>query len=462
VFDVTDVDSMTGKLVLRIDENRRWQQVDVMHRELGATVRACVRYLRSQDFADEYSVRPSDTIIRLVAAEQPAGATHELLERIRYELAKHDIEFECTVTGHLAPPLSTAADPSQAPSPKARNGGSKSLSDSTKATSNVAVPPEAPPAPREQALPGATERVEKVTFARPAKIAVPRRTRTEAFVRIALLATWLAAAGSATLWGLEYYVTPIQERAYSELHEMFKPSGTVGIWYGTIGSLMIIIGTAMYSLRKRFRFLQGAGRLTGWLQFHIFLCTLGPYLIVLHTSFKFGGIASIAFWSMIAVAASGVLGRYLFAHIPGKISSRRALLQVLEDQQQAIVDAFAGSARAKAGALDQALALGRKRKPKGLLHAFVTGIQNDLTKRWLERKINSRLNVLGMAEADRERAAALVLRQVELERRIALLEPFQRMFAYWHVVHLPMSTVMCVFMLLHIIVAALFGYANFF
>ena len=430
VFDGTSVDSTTGKLVLRIEENRRWQQIDVMHRELGAKVRSCVRYLRSPEFADEYSVGLSDTIVRLVAAEQPGAATLELFERIRYELAKHGIDFEYTVASDMTSRVSRPAYP-HLPG---------------------ALAPEVPPRPASPSKPKKPVEVDA---------ADPARSQT-AITRIVLLVVWLAVAGSATLWGLEYYVMPTQERAYSELHEMFKPNGTVGIWYGTIGSLMIIIGTAMYSLRKRFRFLQRAGRLTRWLQFHIFLCTLGPYLVVLHTSFKFGGIASIAFWSMAAVVASGVLGRYLFAHIPGNINSRRAVLQVLENQQQAIVEAFAGSARVKAGALDQALALGRQRKPKGLLHAFVIGIHNDLTKRWLKRKIDSRLTLLGMAQADRERAAALVLKQVELERRIALLVPFQRMFAYWHVVHLPMSTVMCVFVLLHIIVAALFGYANFF
>jgi hypothetical protein len=464
VFDVTNVDLLNGKLVLRITENRPWQQIDVMHRELGAKVKACVRYIRSQDFADEYNARPGDAVIRLVAAERPAEATRELLQRIRYELAKHDIEFECTVAGRRATPLSAAADPNLAPSPKSQNGNGRSrlVADVSTATRIVAVQTEAPPAPRERERPAAPERVEKATVARPATITAPRRSRTEAFVRIVLLATWLAVAGPATLWGLEYYLTPIQERAYSELHEIFKPSGTVGILYGTVGSVMIVIGTAMYSLRKRFRFLQKAGRLTGWLQFHIFLCTLGPYLVLLHSSFKFAGVAGFAFWSMVAVAASGVLGRYLFAHIPGTINSRRALVLDLERQQKAIVGAYAGNGRVKTDALDQALALGRQRTPKGLLHAFVVGIRNDLTGRWLKRKIKRRLALLGMTAVDRERVTTLVLEQIELKRRVALLEPFQRMFAYWHVVHLPMSTVMCVSVCLHIIIAVLFGYANFF
>jgi hypothetical protein len=502
--DGTTIDDLTGKLVLLIEENQPWQHVDVMNRELAAKVRAYVRYLRSSEFEDEHDLRPSDCIVRLVSAERPGEATLELLERICYELGKHDIEFEYTVAGHLAPPLLASAYPKSATSPKSRNGGSKeSPSDATKPTSDsaiwaqtqpaprshdavssnikprrngngsdvhgnhlepagaVAIPLKAPPAPREQARPSVTEPVKETAVSRPVEITAPERTRRAVTVRIALLVTWLAVAGSATLWGLEYYLMPMQERAYSELHEMFKPNGTVGLWYGIIGSLMIINGTALYSLRKRLAFLRRAGRLTHWLQFHIFLCTLGPYLVVVHTSFKFGGIASIAFWSMVAVVASGVLGRYLFLHIPRNITSRRALLQAVHDRQRAIADGLTARASIKASALDQVLALGRQRKPQGLAHALALSIHNQVSMRSLKRKIDARLALAGMAAADREQATKLVLKQIELEQHIGLLEPFQKMFAYWHVAHLPTSTLMVVVMFLHIIVAALFGYARF-
>ena len=46
-----------------------------------------------------------------------------------------------------------------------------------------------------------------------------------------------------------------------------------------------------------------------WLEFHIFLCTVGPLLVLYHTAFKFGGIVSVSFWSMVLVVLSGVAGK---------------------------------------------------------------------------------------------------------------------------------------------------------
>ena len=53
-----------------------------------------------------------------------------------------------------------------------------------------------------------------------------------------------------------------------------------------------------------------------WLEVHVFCGVIGPVFITFHTSFKFGGIVSVAYWSMIAVVSSGFMGRYLYNHIP--------------------------------------------------------------------------------------------------------------------------------------------------
>ena len=40
-----------------------------------------------------------------------------------------------------------------------------------------------------------------------------------------LAVTWIAVAGFFLFWGLEYYAAPLQERAYRDDHELFKPTG---------------------------------------------------------------------------------------------------------------------------------------------------------------------------------------------------------------------------------------------
>jgi len=99
--------------------------------------------------------------------------------------------------------------------------------------------------------------------------------------------------------GLSYYSTPLEERFYHEQHETYKPSGFIGHGIGIIGSAALLVGVFGYMARKRIRKFTRIGYLKHWLEFHIFFCSLGPVLILYHTTFKFGGIVAISFWCMV-------------------------------------------------------------------------------------------------------------------------------------------------------------------
>ena len=122
--------------------------------------------------------------------------------------------------------------------------------------------------------------------------------------------------------GYQYYNTPLEERFFLPQDELLKPSGILGHGVGILGSLMMIIGVAVYMLRKRVRRFFSIGYLKHWLEFHIFLCTVGPVLVLFHTAFKFGGIVAVSFWSMVAVVASGVAGRFIYVQIPRTIQGK--------------------------------------------------------------------------------------------------------------------------------------------
>ena len=131
--------------------------------------------------------------------------------------------------------------------------------------------------------------------------------------------------------GYSYYTTSLEERFYHPDHAALKPSGVLGHGLGIVGTLLILIGVFGYMIRKRNRSLQRVGVLKYWLEFHIFLCTLGPVMILFHTAFKFGGIVSVSFWSMVAVVASGVVGRFIYRQIPRTIQGRELSLQEIRD-----------------------------------------------------------------------------------------------------------------------------------
>ena len=142
-------------------------------------------------------------------------------------------------------------------------------------------------------------------------------------IYITVLSAIVIAAFSIIIHiGFSYYNTNVEERFFHPDHITLKPSGILGHGLGIIGSLFMIIGVSAYMARKRFRLLHRIGILKHWLEFHIFLCTLGPILVLYHTSFKFGGLVAISFWSMVAVFLSGIIGRFIYIQITRTIEGR--------------------------------------------------------------------------------------------------------------------------------------------
>ncbi len=138
--------------------------------------------------------------------------------------------------------------------------------------------------------------------------------------------------------GYSYYNTPIAERFYHPDHNEFKPSGLYGHGMGIAGTLLVLIGVFGYMAKKKYRSLARLGRLKYWLEFHIFLCSLGPVLILFHTAFKFGGLVSVSFWSMVAVVASGVIGRFIYIQIPRTIEGRELSLNEVKEMKGNLED----------------------------------------------------------------------------------------------------------------------------
>jgi hypothetical protein len=261
--------------------------------------------------------------------------------------------------------------------------------------------------------------------------------------------------------GFSYYITPLQERPYHPQYESLKPTGIVSHGYGIIGSLMIIGGVALYSSRKRLRLFSGIGKLKYFLEFHIFLCLVGPLLILFHTTFKFGGLVAVSFWSMTAVALSGIAGRYLYIQLPKGIQGNELSAAELMAQNQKLLQTLTTSYRLSPnviGALD-AIALPSKRPAEmSLWEVFVFFITNDLNRRTRTRRILAHIEKRGVPRQQVHRMRTLANQHIVLTRRIAFLQQFHRLFHYWHVVHLPFSIVMFLILFIHVGVAIAFGY----
>ena len=97
--------------------------------------------------------------------------------------------------------------------------------------------------------------------------------------------------------------------------EIPPASGLFGHGIGIVGFIMMLMTETLYSLRKRSRSVRW-GRMSTWLQFHIFTGLVGPYMVLLHTSWKFNGIAGVTTLFTVIIVVSGFIGRYIFTRIP--------------------------------------------------------------------------------------------------------------------------------------------------
>jgi hypothetical protein len=270
---------------------------------------------------------------------------------------------------------------------------------------------------------------------------------------------WIATAVLVTVPGLEYYALPAAERAHSSLAELWSPTGLWGQGLGIVGSLMMIIGVVGYMIRKRVRVLEKFGALRHWLTVHIFLCTLGPYFVLLHTTFKFGGIISVAFWSMVAVVVSGVFGKYVYNHIPKTLQGRFVDIEQIRTQMRDVAERIQEQTGIAADDLRAALDLGvQGNRALGLVGAMGVAVRSDL-RSWKQRRtLSGLLQTHQVPPRLQGTVLQLATRQAQLQRQALLLQPFQRLFHYWHVFHLPFAITMFVILGVHVAVAVAFGY----
>jgi hypothetical protein len=274
------------------------------------------------------------------------------------------------------------------------------------------------------------------------------------FLSVIVLFTLIAI----TWYGMQYYNTSLEERFYHPDHDFLKPSGALGHGLGILGSLLMIIGVSTYMARKRFRWMLRMGKLEHWLEFHIFLCTLGPIMVLFHTAFKFGGIVAISFWSMVAVFLSGVIGRFIYLQIPRSIEGQELSLNEInglksdigailkrdynlnEESYNDIVD----STKRKAEAYHPNMLKRYFRKVKADSKAI--------------RKVKSVLKRNNLSHNETKKVLKLVSNEISLNRKIDRLQTMQNLFKYWHVAHLPFALVMLIIMIIHVIVTIVFGY----
>ncbi len=273
-----------------------------------------------------------------------------------------------------------------------------------------------------------------------------------------------------TIYGFDYYTLPREMRPFSEKHELLRPSGLIGINLGIFGTVLFFVIFA-YALRKVIPWMGRIGTARQWMDFHIIAGVTAPVIIAFHASFKFNNIAGVAFWIMLAVALSGIVGRYLYSQIPRSLNAAEISYNELEAGEDSLTDALRRQSVYTQEKLARIFAMPTAEHVRktwaivtisemvllDLRRPFqIAALRRDAST--IGQSVRSFGGFFSTGNEEIERIVSLVRQKASLSKRILFLDRTQRVFHLWHVIHRPFSYAFAVLAVIHIINAVRLGY----
>jgi hypothetical protein len=265
----------------------------------------------------------------------------------------------------------------------------------------------------------------------------------------------LALCGGGAAVGIPFYL----------MTHPYAPKSFAQLTLGIAGSVIMISGAGFYALRKRVKRLRSFGQMKHWLNFHILFCLLGPLLIAYHSALTVKAPNSgVAFYAMLVVVASGVVGRYIYRHFQFTLSGERATLREMCEeigQLDEKLRARFSDSHTITDMIRRFFELRERQKQGGLLRSFYTMVRLD----WLERRLRRRVRIF--LRPGRFRPAApspitpgsiedLLMKRISLEKKTSALEVTAKLFSYWHQFHVPLIWILGLTFLIHIAAVLIF------
>ena len=245
----------------------------------------------------------------------------------------------------------------------------------------------------------------------------------------------------------------------------FQAGDDTGYWVGVAGGVMMVL-LFTYPLRKHFNFSRNWGRVKWGFLAHMVLGVGGPLLILAHSTFRVGSLnAAVALYSMVAVAVSGVIGRFIYARVNRGLHGEKASLRDLQTRA-GLEEAEARSRLAFAPEVEARLIAFEQRELKAHVgwftyarQVFWLPLQQWLTYRHCVSDLHRTLRALARQQQwsqesllSREKyARALVRKYLNAVTRVAQFTAYARLFSLWHVAHIPFVYLLVISAIVHVI-----------
>ena len=258
--------------------------------------------------------------------------------------------------------------------------------------------------------------------------AAPRRRRS-------LLTNELALAGITVMAITLFYL------GLSALIGLPPASSLIGHSIGVLGFVLMLATETLYSIRKRARG-HPLGRMSDWLKFHIFTGIVGPYMVFLHSAWKFQGLAGVTLLLTALVVLSGFIGRYIYTAVPR--TAQGVALEANELQAE-LSAAGRGLERQRAG-YGTPLPRLNQHSVGGAAAILLRGPRRALDRirlrRWL-KNLSPEQRWSGL------QIVVLIERRRDLEAQLASLAAARRLLSLWHTIHVPIGLTLFIFAFIH-------------
>lgn len=236
----------------------------------------------------------------------------------------------------------------------------------------------------------------------------------------------------------------------------------------SVGCMLVLL---LYPLRKRIRKLKFLGPLPRWFRNHMIFGVSAPIVALYHCNFTLGSLNSrIALFSALAVAGSGLIGRFIYSKIHHGLYGRKSTLKELLRQ----IEVPAPGA-VKFGTLIPELSARLTQydrevlaPPKNLFRCFLLPLvmwcKTWLQKRRLNRFVRAALAIQAQTspEVAQHRAQferlfrGHIANHLVQVRKVAEFTAYERLFALWRKIHIPFFVLLLISVLVHVAVVHLY------
>jgi hypothetical protein len=251
----------------------------------------------------------------------------------------------------------------------------------------------------------------------------------------------------------------------SAFGNFYTPGSKLGYNLGLAGGLMML-SLLLYPLRKRIRVLENLGRMETWFRYHMFMGISGPALILFHATFKTGSMnGGIALYAMLLVAASGVIGRFVYRHIHRGLYGKEMTLADAESELKTSLENM-GSVFALRPDIEQLLKAFHK-TALAKLDSYPQRAWRFLTLRWqgkrLSHTIRREAKKALLQEArlknwshqhvmlNYDLSKQQVNRYINAVIQAGQISGWERLFSLWHLAHVPFIYLLLLSGIVHVI-----------